>query len=222
MMTHQPKNRRPRNDERYDDDYNEDGRYEDDRRSHSYRKKSINPLDQIPMDWLLSIGSLAIVFEACREISVTSYLLVAAWIALCAVVLIYTDKQTASFHSNYRKFFKQYGSTGLIGVLFAIVAITSLFFAIAEPSQAAFLTGAEEAFGKVFATGDSKTSVENLIKLVFGVIRLILLLAVIFGVIKAIQARDDSEQVKTQLMLPFIILVGVATVDVMTLLIFGT
>ena len=220
MMTHQP--RRPRSDDRHEDDRYDD-RYDqyDDRRSRRPKKNS-NPLNQISLDWMLSIGSIAIIFESCRETSLVSYGLVAAWIVLCGVVLAYTDKQAAIFQSNYRKFFKQYGGTGLIGILFTVFAITAFFFAIAEPSQAVFLTGAETAFNNVFAQGDSKTSVENLVKLVFGVIRLIILLSVIFGVIKAIQARDDSEQVKAQLMLPFIILVGIATVDVMTLLIFGT
>lgn len=220
MMTHQPKSRRPRyDDDEYDDQYND--RY-DDKQPRSFKKKSRNPLNQIPMDWMLSIGSIAVIFEASREVSITSYSLVAAWIALSAVVLMYTDKASAAFYSNYRKFFKQYGSTGLVGVLFMVLAITSLFFAIAEPSQAIFLSGAEESFNGVFGDqGDSKASVKKLVSLVFGVIRLIMLLAVIFGVIKAIQARDDSEQVKTQLMLPFIILVGVATVDAMTFLIFG-
>jgi hypothetical protein len=214
MMTHKP---RPQ----YRDDYSDDDR---DEYQRSRQRKSKNILDRIPLDWQLSLASIAIIFEACREVSIVSYLLVAAWVILFATITIYTDKGRGkpSIESKYRNFFRKYGRTGLLSVSLSVFGLTSLFLALAEPSYAVFLTGAETAFSDVFATGDSATSITAMIKLVFGVIRLIILMAVIFGVVKAIQARDDQEQVKAQLMLPFIILVGIAVVDVMTLLIFGT
>jgi hypothetical protein len=224
MMTHRP--RRPHDDDRYNDQDD----YQPSRRS----KKKPSLLNQIPMDWLLTIGSVGIIFEAVRATSVVSYLLVAAWIALSAIVLVYTDKATASFESNYRRFAKKYGRTGILGILFGAFALTSMFLLFAEPSQAFFLTTAEQAFKKVFSTAasatttatgnssDNATPIAAMISLVFGLIRILLLIAVIFGVVKAIQARDDQEQVKAQLMLPIIIIVGVIVIDVMTGLIFGS
>jgi hypothetical protein len=239
MMTHQP--RPSYSNSRYADDYYEDDRYEDDRYApdrydpqprQSFRKKP-SLLSQIPMDWLLSIGSLGIIFEAVHAASLISYLAVGAWVVLCSAVMIYTDKGAASITSNYRKFAKKYGRTGVLGIAFGVFAITSLFVLLAEPSQAFFLSGAEAKFVKVFAdantqagvassaTGGASGQIASAIALVFGLIRIILLLAIIFGVVKAIQARDDQEQVKAQLMLPVIVVCGVIVVDLMTGLIFG-
>jgi hypothetical protein len=223
MMTHQTKTRRPRNDDRYEDDY-EDNRYDDNQRPRNSRKKRPSALSQIPMDWMLSIGSLGLVYEAASQTSLLSVILIAAWICLCSIVMVYTDKDSASFNSNYRRFLKGYGRTGLLGVAFAVVSLVSLFFVFSEPSYAAFLSDAETKVAAVFSTastgGSASTQIALLVALVFGLIRLILLLAVIFGVVKAIQNRDDAEQVKAQLMLPIIIICGVVVVDVMTVLIF--
>lgn len=228
MMTHQP--RRPRNDDRYEDDRYEDDRYDDeqydrydDRRSRR-TKKSTNPLAQIPLDWLLSLGSVGIIFEATRSTSLLGFVCTAAWIVLCGIVMVYTDKTSkiGSFDSNYRKLLKRFGKTGVLGVVFGVIALTSLFLAMAEPSYAVFFTTPARALKRVFtASGDNSPQINLMIDLALNVVRIIILFAVIQAVVKGIQARDDAEAVKAQLTTVVIVICSVMVIDVVTGLIFA-
>jgi|GEM_PF-3305827 len=196
----------------------------DDYREQPYRKRNRNPLDRLSLDWMLTLGSIAIVSEACQKnVSIASYLLLAAWVTLCFAVMIRTDKASNSIESSYRKFFKKYGKTGFLGIMIAVCTIVTLFVASAEPAHAVFLSEVQEKIITALTTGaaaSTTAAVTGIVTLVINVIRVVLAIAIIFGVVKAIQSRDDQEQIKAQLMLPFIIIIGVAIIDLAATVIF--
>jgi hypothetical protein len=219
MMTHRP--RRPR----YENDYEYNDRPR--RREKPSMFSGISgAIDGISLDWMLGIGSFAIVADACLSRDLVSYCLGAAWIVFCGVVLIVTDKTIDRPESKFRGFLKRYGSTGIWGIVFGVVALTALSLVLADPSHAAefFMSKAEKAITTAIVgtrADDSTAAVKNLITMIFGALRMFIIIALATGIYKVIAARDDSEDMKAQARLPILVLISVAAFDIMSALIVG-
>lgn len=137
--------------------------------------------------------------------------------------MVNTDKtsKVGSFDSNYRKLLKRFGKTGVLGVVFGIIALTSLFLMAAEPSYAVFLSTPADKLRAVFSSSNNNSAQINLmIDLALNIVRIIILFAVIQAVVKGVQARDDAEAVKAQLTTVVIVICSVMVIDVVTGLIF--
>jgi hypothetical protein len=202
MMTHEPR-------------YNE-SRYSD--RPRKRKPKSF--LDDISLDWYLAIGSIAVAISACQNNSITSYLLAAAWLGLCAVVVGIADGTAKRAESKFNQYLRNYGKTGVWGILFGVCALTSLFLMMAEPSHAQFLaqTNAKlvTRIGAV-ATGNTAQAT-TLVNLVFSLIRGLMIVVLIIFAWKIFQARDDQEDMKNLARTPVLMLVVSAMCDGMSVM----
>jgi hypothetical protein len=217
----------------YDDRLGKDRNYyadlhHDARSRGNYRRRKISFLNSIPLDWLIAAGSVCVIAQStiCSGNSYTTFLLGAAWLGFCAVVIGYSDNGLNAAESGYKKFLKKYGSTGIWGVVFGVVALTALFFALAEPSQAQFLLTTEATVKKLFTTKGSGASngavstgtdvgaLTSALGTVFTGLRGVLIMALLYAAYKMFMARDDQEDLKMQARMPILLLVITTITDV--------
>jgi hypothetical protein len=191
-------------------------RYQD--RNQRRRSKTSDP---ISLDWYMAAGSCALIASACcGQIGLSSYALAAAWLLFCGVIIAYSGKSLGATESYIRKFLRNYGKTGLLGIVFGACLLTSLFFALAAPSQALFLLDTEANLKGLFtAAGTSSSNSAGLttaLSTIFIGLRGLLIIAVAYGGFKIFQARDDQEDMKTAARMPVMLLVVSTIIDVMS------
>jgi hypothetical protein len=213
MMTHKPRSRY-RDEDEYEY-YNEQPRS---RTRQTGLSKFVNSLS---LDWLLSIGSIGIIIQACADTSIASVIFGIAWVVACGLVIFQSNKKAAGFNSNYQKLLRNYGKTGLLGLVFGTSVFTSLFLTFAQPSHAVFLSTAEAKIQAVFNGTSNAAQINTFITFATNGLRTILLFTIIQSIVKAVQGREESEQVRTQVTTIVIVILGVAVVDIGTVLVFG-
>lgn len=186
--------------------------------SRNHYKRS-NFLDKISLDWYLASGSMFVVVQACTDRSLVSYLTAAAWLGICAICVSVIDKNGGNLSRGWNQFYRRYRSTGVWGIVFGVCALTSLFFYLAEPSQAQLLFQAESVTQTLLkpkgVTATSQgTLVNDTVTTMFNLLRVIMLITFIVCAFKMFQARDDQDDVKNQFR-PIWMMMGLSTlVDV--------
>lgn len=209
-MTHKPRQARYDDNDRYDDRPRRN-------RNNGMFSAVTEQIDRIPLEYLLGIGSLAMMASATTGHSVVNYLAAVLWMAFCATFLILQDKSIDSRESNIGKFVQKHGKIGIWSVLFGVFALTSLSLVMADASHAVFMSAAEAyAIANFAAPSANVAAITTVVNMIFGSLRVLIIIALAVGIYKVIAARDDSEDMKAQARLPMIIFISVAVFDVMS------
>jgi hypothetical protein len=191
-------------------------RYQD--KNQRRRSKTSDP---ISLDWYIAAGSCALIASACfGQIGLASYALAAAWLLCCGVIIVYSDRSLGATESYISRYLRDYGKTGLLGIVFGACLLTSLFFALAEPSQALFLLDTEANLKALFTQQNTSSSnsqgLLSALSTIFIGLRGLLIIAVAYGGFKIFQARDDQDDMKSAARMPVMLLVVSTIIDVMS------
>jgi hypothetical protein len=112
-------------------------------------------------------------------------------------------------------------------LIFSVVSCSALFvILLSQPASAQFLVQTQDALCKSFtpatANANSTTGINDIIKLVVGFVRGVIILAILgFAVAIGIQ-RDDKEQIRELVKTPVIILISTLAVDLLASVIVGS